>query len=577
MPRVPLSIRPGLPIYFSVDHLNDNADNKVAYILKYLAAGKGKRMAKDDTLDVLVIGAGFSGLYQLYRLREEGFRVRVFEAGAGMGGIWYWNCYPGARVDSHVPNYEYSLSTLWREWTWTERFPEWRELRKYFEHVDQCLDLSRDIQFNTRVNSATFDSDANEWIVTTENGGETRTRFLVPCMGFAARAHIPDFPGLETFEGPCHHTAHWPQEGLDLTGRRVGIIGTGASGVQVIQEAGKVASHLTVFQRTPMIALAMQQQSLTEATQPVPKREFENFFESRKHSNGGIVDIAADPRSALEVSGEEREAIFEDRWQKGGFHFWSGTFSDILTNASSNRYAYDFWRAKVHERVTNPVIAERLAPAEPVHPFGTKRPSLEQWYYEIFNQDNVMLVDIRQDPIQAITPSGLQTASESFAFDILVLATGFDSGTGGLTQVDIRGTLGQTIKETWADGVRTHLGIAIPAFPNLFMLYGPQSPTAFWNGPTSAEVQGEWIVKCLKHLREQGVSRIEATQEAADAWKAHMEDIASQTLLPKADSWYMGANIPGKKRELLFHMGVPLYMERCNESAANGYSGFVLG
>jgi len=529
-----------------------------------------------EVLDALIIGAGFSGLYQLYRLRERGFRVRVLEAAADLGGIWYWNCYPGARVDSHVPNYEFSMDELWRDWNWTERFPAWDELRRYFAYVDAKLDLSRDVRFDTRVTAARFDADAEQWEIECADGHRSRARFLIPCTGFAAKAYVPDLPGLERFAGPCFHTAHWPQDGLDLTGRRVGVIGTGASGVQVIQEAGNVASQLTVFQRTPNLALPMRQQALDEQTQRAMKAHYPEWFRRRAQSNGGLYDIAADERSALAVSPEERLAAFESAWQKGGFHFWAGTFSDIILNEEANRLAYEFWRDKTRARIDDPVVADKLAPNDPPHPFGTKRPSLEQWYYEVFNQDNVTLVDVRDEPIEEITPTGVRAGSRDYELDILVLATGFDASTGGLTQIDIRGLSGRSLKDTWCNGVQTYLGFGIPDFPNLLMLYGPQSPTAFCNGPTCAELQGDWVVDCLCYLRDNGFTRIEATADAGASWTQHMAELASFTLLPQAESWYMGANIPGKPRQLLHHPGVQDYAAFCVQSAENGYSGFEL-
>ena len=320
----------------------------------------------------------------------------------------------------------------------------------------------------------------------------------------------------------------------------------------------------------------MQQQTYTGDDEPMPKSAYPDNFRRRRAARGGIADIAQDPRSALEVSEQERSAVFETAWAKGGFHFWSGSFSDILTNAESNRMAYDFWRAKVLPRIADPDLANLLAPEEPPHPFGTKRPSLEQWYYDVFNQDNVSLVDLRTDSVEAVCPSGVRTGSGTHELDVLVLATGFDSGTGGLTQIDIRGGTGQTLAATWRGGVRTHLGLSVPNFPNLLILYGPQSPTAFWNGPTSAEVQGEWVVKCLCHMRANGYGVIEATLAAAERWAAHIRSIADGSLLPLADSWYMGANIPGKTRELLFHPGATDYMALCNQSADAGYEGFEL-
>jgi cyclohexanone monooxygenase len=529
-----------------------------------------------EVLDTLIVGAGFSGIYLLHRLRQRGFNVRLFEAGDDLGGIWYWNCYPGARVDSHVPNYEFSLEELWRDWSWTERFPAWDELRRYFHHVDQKLDLSRDIRFDSRVTAARFDADADQWQIECADGHRIRTRFFLPCTGFAAKAYVPDFRGLGSFSGPCVHTAHWPQDGLDLGGRRVGVIGTGASGVQVIQEAGKVASHLTVFQRTPILALPMQQRALDEPSQRAMKAHYPEWFRQRAQSGGGLFDVAPDERSALEVSAQERLAVFESAWQKGGFHFWVGTFSDILLDEQANRFAYEFWREKTRARIQDPAMAEKLAPTDPPHPFGAKRPSLEQWYYEVFNQDNVTLVDVRDESIEEITPTGVRTASRHYELDLLVLATGFDASTGGLTQFEIRGLSGRTLKDTWSAGVQTYLGLGIPDFPNLLMLYGPQSPTAFCNGPTCAELQGDWVVDCLCHLRDHGLTRLEAEAAAGESWTEHMADLAAGTLLPRAESWYMGANIPGKPRQLLHHLGVQEYLAFCQESAENGYSGFEL-
>jgi cyclohexanone monooxygenase len=529
-----------------------------------------------EKLDALIIGAGFSGIYQLYRLRERGFKVRIFEAGADLGGIWHWNCYPGARVDSHVPNYEFSIEELWRDWNWTERFPAWDELRRYFHYVDQKLELSRDIRFDARVRSARFDNDSDQWQIECADGHSVRSQFLIACTGFAAKAYVPDFPGIDDFQGPCFHTARWPQDGLDLNGRRVGVIGTGASGVQVIQEAGRIASHLTVFQRTPNLALPMRQQALDASMQLAMKTHYPEVFRQRAESSGGLYDIRSDERSAVEVSSQERLALFETTWQKGGFHFWGSNFYDILLDKDANQFAYEFWRDKTRARIKDPAMAEKLAPTEAPHPFGTKRPSLEQWYYEVFNQDNVTLVDTREEEIVEITPTGVRTSSQQYELDMLVLATGFDSSTGGLTQFEIRGRSGRTLSETWSRGVQTFLGMGIPDFPNLLMLYGPQSPSAFWNGPSCAEMQGDWVIDCLTYLRDKGMTRIEATVAAGASWTEHMQELAEGTLLPLADSWYMGANIPGKPRQLLHHLGVPDYMEHCRESAENGYAGFDL-
>jgi cation diffusion facilitator CzcD-associated flavoprotein CzcO len=540
-----------------------------------VAASKAADSAS-GMLDALIIGAGFSGVYLLHRLRQRGFKVSLFEAGPDLGGIWYWNCYPGARVDSHVPNYEFSLEELWRDWNWTERFPAWDELRRYFHYIDRKLGLSRDIRFNSRVTAARFDAETDRWQVECADGHRIRSRFLIPCIGFAAKAYVPDFPGLESFAGPCVHTAHWPQDGLDMTDRRVGVIGTGASGVQVIQEAGRIASRLTVFQRTPNLALPMRQQALDEPTQRAMKAHYPEWFRQRAKTLGGLHDVVPDERSALEVSPQERRAVFESAWRKGGFHAWASIFSDVLLNEESNRLAYDFWREKTLARIKDPAVAEKLAPAEPPHPFGTKRPSLEQWYYEVFNQDNVTLVDVSTDPIEEITPTGVRTSSRHHDLDLLVLATGFDAGGGGLTQIDIRGRSGRGLNDAWSSGVQTYLGLGIPDFPNLFMLYGPQSPTAFCNGPTCAELQGDWVADCLAYLRDHGLRRIEASSAAGKAWTQHMANLAAGTLLRLADSWYMNANVPGKPRQLLHHIGLQRYLAFCRESSQHGYSGFEL-
>jgi cation diffusion facilitator CzcD-associated flavoprotein CzcO len=530
----------------------------------------------DDTLDVLIIGAGFNGIYQLYQLRKLGFSVRIFEAGADLGGIWHWNCYPGARVDSHVPNYEFSMQELWRDWYWTERFPAWSELRRYFKYVDDKLDLKRDIRFNTRVAGARFDADQQVWRVENEDGSVAVARFLIPCLGFAAKAYVPAINGLDSFSGPCVHTAHWPQQGLELQGRRVGVIGTGASGVQVIQEAAKVAAHLTVFQRTPMLALPMQQKRYDKAAMDVMKQDYAAMLERRAISATTYHDIVADKRSALEVTPQERNAVFEAAWERGGFHFWAGTFSDILANKDANRLAYNFWRDKTRARLLDDSLIDSLAPTEPPHPFGAKRPSLEQGYYEVFNQDNVTLVDLRKSPISTVTANGMQTTTAFYDLDVLILATGFDASTGGFKAIDLRGPQGNSLSELWSDGVQTHLGMAMPGFPNLLMLYGPQSPTAFCNGPTCAELQGEWVVDCLRYLREHGYQRIEATPEATEAWTRQMSEEFKDSLFSTADSWYMGANIPGKKRELLYYANTQKYLALCRHSASMGYAGFTL-
>lgn len=540
-------------------------------------------MADDDyetsnkaPLDALVVGAGFNGVFQLYQLRKRGFAVKVIDAGAQLGGVWDANCYPGARVDSHVPNYEFSFDELWKDWSWTEKFPGRDELRGYFDYLDSKLNLKKDIQFNTRVTAARFDPDRNLWQIETDHSGSIEARNFILCTGFASKSYTPDFKGIETFEGPCYHSAHWPRQGLDLDGKRVGIIGTGASGVQIAQEASKVASHLTVFQRTPIMALPMRQQQFDASDHLEKQATYAGQWQTARAEHRNYFDIKHSDKSGLELSPEEQQATMEAAWAKGGFHFWGNIFADVLSNPEVNRLAYDFWRDKTRERINDSTVAEKLAPIDPPHPFGTKRPSLEQWYYEIFNQENVTLVDTRENPIREITATGVLTAQGEHQLDILVMATGFDAFTGGLTQFDIVGVDGITLQEKWADCVRNFLGMGVAGFPNMFMLYGPLSPSGLCNGPVCAEIQGQWIVNCLEYLRDNNYQRIEASTEAEEEWRQHVADVADSTLFPLADSWYMGANIPGKTRQFLNYPLLPKYVEFCQNCAEHGYEGFKL-
>jgi cyclohexanone monooxygenase len=532
--------------------------------------------AETEELDVVIVGAGFAGLYLLDRLRGMGMSVQVFEAGDGPGGVWYWNCYPGARVDSPGPMYQFSRDDLWRDWKFSELYPSWQEIREYFHYVDKKLGLSRDIRFNRRVNEAEFDPARNRWTVCSSDGSVTRARYFVLCTGLGSKPYIPELPGLSDFAGERHHTALWPQQGLDLAGKRVGVIGTGASGVQVAQEAAAVAVHLTVFQRTPNLALPMRQRKLDDDTIRRMKEDYPRAYQKRRTTFGGF-DYEFLEKSASEVSEDERRATFERVWEIGGFAPWVGSFNDLLANEQSNRAAYDFWRDKTRARINDPAVAEMLAPTGPIHPYGAKRPSLEQNFFDIFNQRNVSLVDLRKTPIERVTRSGIKTAAGEHDLDVLVLATGFDAVTGGLTSIDIRGTQGETLREKWAKGVRAHLGMAAAGFPNLLFVYGPHSPNAFANGPTCAELQGDWIVQLLDHVRQRDWTRFEATAAAEEEWRVQVHALADATLFPQADSWYFGANIPGKPREMLsFAGGLSTYMAKCNESAERGYEGFTI-
>ena len=528
-----------------------------------------------QSFEIVIVGAGFNGLYQLKRLREEGWSVRLVEAGSGLGGVWHHNRYPGARVDCHVPNYEYSMPEIWQDWNWTERFPGRDELVAYFEHVDSVWDLSPDIDLTTRITSAHFDDQSRRWDLTASDGRSYDCRWLIMCTGFGSAPYLPDLAGLDRFAGVAHHTARWPLEGLSLEGKRVGIIGTGASGVQVAQEAAATAAHLTIFQRNPVYALPMAQRSLTHDEQAEAKQHYPETFRVRNAPPGSFHDMNRDNRRALHVPETERLAVYEDRWAKGGFHFWVGAFKDTLSDLESNRLSYNFWRDKTRARIRDSALHESLAPTEPPYPFGTKRPSLEQNFYDIFNQPNVSLVDLKTDPFIEITDTAVVTKSNSVDLDVLVLATGFDANTGGFTRLDFRGSGGQLIGDAWADGVDTHIGIAAPGFPNMLMLYGPQSAASFCNGPVCAELQGEWVVDMLDHVRSKGITTFDSQPDHAARWSEVLADAAEMTLFGLANSWYMGANIPGKRRQLLNMPNSDAYLRALADCAEAGYSGFV--
>ena len=524
--------------------------------------------------DAVIVGAGFSGIYLLHKLRDAGFNVLLVDAAADPGGIWHWNCYPGARVDSQIPLYEFSIPEVWRPWTWSERFPGWAELRAYFRHVCDTLNLWPLMRMGSRVESADFETGPGLWNLQLEGGETIKTRFLLPALGFASKPYIPDIPGIEVFEGEWCHTARWPQEGIDLDGRKVALIGTGASGVQVAQEAAKRAEALTLFQRTPILALPMRQEPLTREAQEREKHGYPACFEQRRQTSAGFECQSLEV-SALEVSEEERNAHFEDLWQRGGLRFWYHNFADILTNREANRYAYDFWRDKVRARIADPNLAEKLAPSEPPHPFGTKRPSLEQGYYEIFAQDNVALVDLKANPITRVEPHAITTEHGEVECDLIVFATGFDAGRGGLIDMNITGRDGLSLSQAWQDGLRAYLGMAVSGFPNMLFAYGPLSPSGFSNGPTSAEMQGDWICDFMVWLRSNGFDLFDGEPQAEDGWTEMVAQAGAMTLFPEADSWYMGANIPGKKRQLINFPSVSAYAAICDQVARDAYRGFT--
>lgn len=527
-----------------------------------------------EELDVAIVGAGFSGLYQLHKLRQLGYKVKVIDAGADIGGTWYFNCYPGARVDTTGALYQYSDPDLWKEWDFSELYPDWKELRRYFSYVDSKWKLRKDVRLNTRVIAAKFDESARKWVIETSDGRITHATFFVPCTGFASKPFIPAFPGIGDFKGEMHHTGLWPQTGVDFDGKRVAVIGTGASAVQVIQEVGKTAAHLTVFQRTPNLTLPMRQVKISKAESAERKKTYADDFARRAKGFGGF-EYDFIPKSALEVSAEERHATYASIWKTGGFQWWLGTFNDVLLNQEANDTAYEFWRTETRKRIWKPELVELLAPTVQPHPFGTKRPCLEQDFYEVLQQDNVTVVDLKATPITKFTENGINTSDAEHEFDLIILSTGFDAVSGGLTQMNIQGTSGQTLNEKWKNGIRAHLGMACADFPNMLFLYGPQSPSGFCNGPTCAELQGDVLIKMLETMRAKGITRIEATHDAEDAWRKQALEIADMTLFPKTNSWYMGANIPGKARELLaFPGGLPYYLTLTEKCIDEEFSGF---
>jgi cation diffusion facilitator CzcD-associated flavoprotein CzcO len=528
---------------------------------------------------VVIVGAGFAGMYALYNMRELGLSARVFEKGSGVGGTWFWNRYPGARCDVESLDYSYSFSPeLEQEWEWTERYPTQAEILRYLNHVADRFDLRRDIQLNTRVIAMHYQQDENRWLVRTNDGAEYRARYCVSAAGCLSSVNRPSFPGLDSFEGDWYHTAQWPHKGVDFTGKRVGFVGTGSTGIQAIPRIARQADQLFVFQRTPNFSMPAYNGPLAPETQAEIKADYAARRQICRESGAGIPSTHPDvapQRSALDVSDEERLRIYEEGWRRGGAAGVMFAFNDIATNPEANISAANFVRGKIRETVNDPAVAELLMPHD--HPIGTKRICVDIEYYETYNRDNVTLVDVRSAPIQRITPSGLRTAAAEYGLDAIVFAIGFDAMTGALFEMDIRGREGQRLKDKWSAGPRTYLGLASAGFPNLFIVTGPGSPSVLSNMVVSIEQHVDWITDCLAHLEEHGVRHIEPTVEAEDAWVEHVNEVANMTLYPRANSWYVGANIPGKPRIFMPYVGgVGNYRKLCDEVAAEGYRGFEL-
>jgi cation diffusion facilitator CzcD-associated flavoprotein CzcO len=527
-------------------------------------------------LDALIIGAGFSGMYQLHALRDRlGLAVEVLEAGDGVGGTWYWNRYPGARCDSESHSYCYTFSDeLLQEWEWSERYPEQPEIMRYLNHVADRFDLRRSIRLGTRVTSARYDDAANLWRVRTEAGEEFSARYLITAVGCLSTANVPRFEGLDSFKGRWYHTGEWPHEGVDFTGKRVGLVGTGSTGIQAAPVIAETAGHLTVFQRTANYSVPARNAPLTPEQQRAFKKDFPEIKRvMRETTNGHPFRISE--CSALEVSPEERFALYEAAWAKGGLQF-RATFRDLLSDLKANETASEFLKAKIHEIVRDPATAALLADID--HPYAAKRPPIDSDYFETFNRPNVSLVDVRRAPIERITAEGIRTSEAEYPLDIIVFATGFDAMTGPLLRLDIRGRDGVPLRDAWADGPHSYLGLNVAGFPNLFTITGPGSPSVLCNMPVAIEQHVDWITDCIAHLREHGIARIEATPQAAEAWVAEVNQAAEATLLPQASSsWYLGANVPGKPRVFMpYAGGMAHYREICEDVAKRGYAGFAL-
>ena len=534
-------------------------------------------MTKTAHYDALIIGAGFAGMYQLHLLRDKlGLNARVLEAGDGVGGTWYWNRYPGARCDTESHAYCFTFDKdLYLGWEWSERYPQQPEIVRYMNYAADKLDLKKDIQFNTSVSGAEWDEAAGLWRVRTEQGGTYTAPFLITAVGCLSAANVPDLPGRGGFKGDWYHTGSWPHEGVDFRGKRVGLIGTGSTGVQATPVIAETAAHLTVFQRTPNYSVPAKNAPLTGEQKKAFKAGFDEIAANMKATPNGHP-WEAQPRSALETPPEEAERIMEEAWQAGGLQF-RAVFNDIILDAKANKVMADFVTRKIREVVKDPETAAKLTAFD--HHYSTKRPIIDSHYFETFNRDNVSLVDVKAAPIEAITPDGIRTSDgEEHKLDIIVFATGYDGVTGPLTRLNLRGRDGVTLEEMWKDGPRTYLGLQVTGFPNLFTITGPQSPSVLTNMPVAIEQHAEWIAETIAHMRATGAAQIEPKPEVMETWNEKVQAAANATLMPTAKaSWYLGTNVPGKPRVFLpWAGGMARYRQICEQVVTNGYEGFVL-
>lgn len=507
-------------------------------------------------VDALVVGGGFGGVYCWYELKKNGFNTVIYEAGNDLGGTWRWNCYPGAGVDSEIPEYQLSIPETYKDWTWSTNYPDYKELRAYFDHCDKVLGIKKETAFNSVVVDAQFHTDEGRWHVKTADGRTAKAKFFVVAAGFAAKRYVPDeFIGIENFKGVIHHSSFWPDLNIDVANKRCAVIGTGASGVQITQAWGPKAGELKVFQRTPNLAVPMRKRSLTVKEQEESKVFYPELFRYRERCFGGFLYTFSE-RSTFEDNEQEQEVFLQKLWDDGGFRYWLANYKDYLFDAKANRVVYDFWAKNVRNRIGDSKLRDLLAPTEPPHPFGVKRPCLELNYYEQFNRPNVDIVNIKDNPITGFTADGIKLQDGTVhEFDIICIATGFDVTTGGMTSMGLKNIHGETLRDQWKKAAVTYLGTTIGGYPNMFHLYGPHGPTLLSNGPTSVEVQGRWIVDAIKQIERQGLKYINPTDEASAEWKKRINELSDKSLFPTTKSTYMGGSMPGKAFEQVNYAG----------------------
>jgi len=547
--------------------------------------------ANSSHYDVVIVGAGFSGLYMLHRLRNAGFKTRVFELASDVGGTWYWNRYPGARCDVESMQYAYSFSSeLEQEWEWTERYATQPEILRYVNHVADRFDLRHDIQFNTRVATAIFNETGSRWMIETDNGERFSATYCVMATGCLSSTNTPNFEGVESFSGSLYHTGEWPHQEIDFSGQRVGIIGTGSSAIQSIPLIAEQAKHLYVFQRTPHYTVPARNQPLqSDPKTQHPGRKAYGYDEDmtveeikadylglRQRALESFAALAFTPnrQSALEMTEMERQREFEKRWEQGGLTF-QGVFSDFSISREANEFAAEFVRRKIQQTVKDSVVAKALVPT---YTIGCKRLAVDTGYYETYNRPNVTLVDVSKSPIERITSAGVYAQGREYPLNSLIMATGFDAMTGTLLKIDIQGRGGLRLREKWVEGPKSYLGLCLAGFPNLFTITGPGSPSVLTNMLMSIEQHVDWIVDCVEYLRDRNIAEIEPTLEAENEWVTHNNEVASDHIRNSCSSWYVGGNIEGKPRVFMPYVGgFPNYVEKCRNIAAKGYEGFVLG